>query len=80
MKSSILLITKLQGHKHCMPNTEESVAGHRHSLYQPKTSHQERTDVEPRVPGPLLKRLAHAGPQSILLHTQLPIPREHDRS
>lgn len=29
---------------------------------------------------PLLKRLAHSRPPSILVHTQLPIPREHDRS
>lgn len=52
MKSSILLITKLQGHKHGMANTEESVVGHGHWLHQPKTSHWGRTEGKHKIPPP----------------------------
>lgn len=37
MKSSILLITKLQGHKQCIANTEESAVGSNQRLCLPKT-------------------------------------------
>lgn len=55
MKSSILLITKLQGHKHGISNTEESVEGHRHWLHQPKTSHWGRTEGKHKIPRPPVK-------------------------
>lgn len=55
MKSSILLITKLQGHKHCITNREESGVGHRHWLHQPKTSHWGRAEGKQEIPGPPVK-------------------------
>lgn len=81
MKSSILLITELQGHKQCIINTEKSPVGSNEWLCPPrKQAIREGQKGNIKIKALLLRSPEFLRPEPILVHTWLRVPVEHDKS